>query len=880
MKISESDTKINEKELRQAEELFNKHQLDIYKSTDRMFAILMMCQWIGGIILALLISPVTWAGSTMETHIHVYAALFLGGIITAFPVILALVRPGWVVTRHVIAVGQTLTSALLIHLTGGRIETHFHVFGSLAFLAFYRDWRVLITATIVVAIDHGIRGVIWPQSVYGIITVQEWRFAEHAGWVMFEDIFLFISIRRGINEMKDISVRQSILESTNRIIEQRVEERTAELLNAKNELEDSYRQLREANDKVVESERIKSEFMANISHELRTPLTLTLAPIESFLAGEYGDLSDSHRQTLKIMHNNSTRLLQMVNALLDFSKLEAGKIQVNHEPIQIVQLTGSIYHDFEPLMKHRGLHGSIELPSDENVVKMDRYLYERILFNLMSNAVKFTPSGGKITVVLSLDGDKLKVSVSDTGQGIKESELSNLFRRFYQAEGSSTRRFEGTGLGLALVKEFSNLLGGDVFVKSSVGKGSTFTVELIAPKTKAVGVDLKLKPKASVIQKYVVNSVSSNGNEHVRNNLPRVLIAEDNPELASYISKLLCDFCQVEHARDGEEALEMVDRFSPDLIISDVMMPRCDGFSLCREIKFVKSREIPVVLLTALTHRDSLLKGWEAGADEYLFKPFHPKELVMRIKTLLKNVQLSKQVKQNQLALIQSEKMAAIGQLAAGIAHEINNPLGVILGFSQSVKSRLKPDEPMALPVNHIEREAKRCKELVHNLLVFARTIKPEDREEIDLNENVDSALSLVMARAKMSKITLVKKLGEKLPMVTVNKTQIQQIVINLCNNAIDAMPEGGTLTVRTTLDEKEGFRWLSLEVTDTGIGISDEIRSQIFDPFFTTKDVGKGTGLGLSLVYEIVKKHGGTLHFDTKVGKGTTFICNLPAEK
>jgi len=219
------------------QELFNEHREHIYKSTDRMFAVLMTVQWLAGIVAAYWISPKTWVGAASQTHIHVWAAIFLGGAISAFPIFLAATRPGRSSTRYTIAVGQMLMGALLIHLTGGRIETHFHVFGSLAFLSFYRDWRVLIPATIVVAADHFLRGLFWPQSVYGVLAASEWRWLEHAGWVLFEDTFLLIAIRRSVSEMRDIAERTTESENLNESLEARVAQRTAELAAINSELQ-------------------------------------------------------------------------------------------------------------------------------------------------------------------------------------------------------------------------------------------------------------------------------------------------------------------------------------------------------------------------------------------------------------------------------------------------------------------------------------------------------------------------------------------------------------------------------------------------------------------------------------------------------------------
>ena len=199
-----------------ADAVFREHLQGIYERTDRMFVYLIGAQWFAGILFALVVAPRTWSGADSQIHTHVWAAVILGGLVSLFPAALALLRPGEVLTRHTIAVAQMLMGALLIHLTGGRIETHFHVFGSLAILAFYRDWRVLVPATVVVALDHLLRGIFWPQSVYGVVTASQWRWVEHAAWVVFEDVFLIIACVRGVQQLEEIAVRTAILEEANR----------------------------------------------------------------------------------------------------------------------------------------------------------------------------------------------------------------------------------------------------------------------------------------------------------------------------------------------------------------------------------------------------------------------------------------------------------------------------------------------------------------------------------------------------------------------------------------------------------------------------------------------------------------------------------------
>src|SRR6266404_5253271 len=200
-------------------EIFNEHQELVHRRTDRMFAGLMLVQWVASVAAALWVSPKAWEGTASHTHPHVWAAVFLGGAISSLPIVLALIRPGHITTRYAVGIGQMLMGALLIHLTGGRIETHFHVFGSLAFLSFYRDWRVLIPATVVVAADHFLRGVFWPQSVYGVLAASNWRWLEHAGWVFFENTFLFLAIQQSVRDMWNNAHRMAEIKSLNQGLE-------------------------------------------------------------------------------------------------------------------------------------------------------------------------------------------------------------------------------------------------------------------------------------------------------------------------------------------------------------------------------------------------------------------------------------------------------------------------------------------------------------------------------------------------------------------------------------------------------------------------------------------------------------------------------------
>lgn len=243
-----------------------------------------------------------------------------------------------------------------------------------------------------------------------------------------------------------------------------------------------------------------------------------------------------------------------------------------------------------------------------------------------------------------------------------------------------------------------------------------------------------------------------------------------------------------------------------------------------------------------------------------------------------------REVKRLQEQLIQTEKLSAVGQLAGGVAHEINNPIGVILGFAQLVAKDVKENDPLYMPLKSIEREAIRCKKLVVDLLTFSRMSKSE-KEFVDINDTIEQTLSLVESRAKMKNVKVIREYEKDLPKTVVNKNQIQQVIVNLCNNAMDAMPNGGTITITTkslvvnptTESNKREFLWIG--VSDTGTGMTEEVKKHIFEPFFTTKEVGKGTGLGLSLCYEIIQKHEGSIEVESEVGKGSTFVIKLPVK-
>jgi PAS domain S-box-containing protein len=417
------------------------------------------------------------------------------------------------------------------------------------------------------------------------------------------------------------------------------------------------REIARQREELAQLDKLKTQFFANISHEFRTPLTLMMGPLEDAMAAPE-ELSASNRERLELAHRNSLRLLKLVNTLLDFSRIEAGRIQASYEPTDLALLTAELASVFRSAMERAGIRLVIDCPTLPEMVYVDREMWEKVVLNLLSNAFKFTFEG-EIAVSQRPAGSAVEMSVRDTGTGIPADEIPRLFERFHRVKGARGRSYEGSGIGLAFVQELVKLHGGSVRVESQVDCGSTFTVTIPlglehlpadriggARTLASTGMSsdayvqeaLRWLPEGSAARDDVGVPFLAASSETAARSAPvdeqrsLVLIADDNADMREYVERLLGNQYEVAAVADGESALKSARERRPDLILSDIMMPHLDGFGLLRAVRADQLlKSIPVILLSARAGEESRVEGLDAGADDYLVKPFSARELVARV---------------------------------------------------------------------------------------------------------------------------------------------------------------------------------------------------------------------------------------------------------
>ena len=689
------------------------------------------------------------------------------------------------------------------------------------------------------------------------------------------------------------------------------------------ELDQSRRELEDSNRKLKELDEAKTRFFSNVSHELRTPLTLLISPIQS-LKKEKGHLFDEEmNSTFQIMEGNAFRLLKLVNDLLDLAKLQTGSMNVKREPLRLPEFIRGMALSAQGSAKDKKITLSSSVGEGLQNVVADRDKLEKIILNLVFNAIKFTPAGGRIDLSAVEEGTWLAVNVKDTGIGISKENISRIFDRFFQVDTSAQRKYQGTGLGLSLVKELSEVQGGSVTVESELGKGTNMIVRIPLekteeqppePSTMATSGEApaqspewleKLYRRAELFSGIAPASSSLRPDALGLGKRPKVLVADDEPDMLAFLRSQLEKHYDVLEAVDGNQAVEKARQFMPDLVVMDMMMPEKDGVTACREIKAATATQsIPVVLLTARADEQTKMDSLAAGASDFLTKPFSTTELHVRVKNLIDSYEYQRGLanekkivesanehlketldilKETEGKLVQSEKMAGLGTLAAGIMHEVLNPLN----FAKQASHILKRKKD-SLPENERDKFSEAVLDIEDGLNRVQRIV--EDLRGFTTPQSARKDLVGLSSIIQMSLRFLSHELGDAIAVdnqvppdqeVFVDKNKISQVFINLVKNSADAMKkksfngEKPAIVIRSkTAGEKT-----VVTVWDNGPGIKQEVIHKIFEPFFTTKDVGEGMGLGLSICYRIIKDEGGDISVNSEPGKFTEFNIELPTQ-
>jgi signal transduction histidine kinase len=668
----------------------------------------------------------------------------------------------------------------------------------------------------------------------------------------------------------------------------RTREMEREVLARSQELAEANRGLREANERLAELDAAKTEFFSNVSHEFRTPLTLMLGPLEDALGDAAEPPGPRQRARLELARDNALRMTKLVSTLLDFSRLEAGRMKARFAPVDLARCTADLAAMFRSAAERAGLRLTVDCPPASEPAWVDRELWDRIVPNLLSNALKFTLRG-EIAVRLRETESRFVLEVADTGVGIPAEEIPRMFQRFHRVPSAGGRSNEGSGIGLNLVRELVTLHGGTVSVESTLGGGSTFRVEVPTGRAHLPAHALSEAPVESgrrpEVLAYAAEAAGWAGAETTGTtspdapppapdgSRPRVLVVDDNADLRAYVAGLLSPWCEVELARDGREAIESIEARAPDLVVSDVMMPRLDGFGLVRELRARPSTAaLPVILLSARAGEESAAQGLGVGADDYIVKPFAARELLARVRS---HVELAR----TRRAYVERLEAAnrELDAFSWSVSHDLRAPLRAIDGFASILEEdhadRLDDEGRRCLDV--VRRSAARMRQLIDDLLAFARTARVELRRE---TVDMDAAVRAVAAELRESsgdrRVEL--RIG-RLPPSVGDAALLRQVVLNLLHNAFKYSRGADPAVIEVGSHDADGETIYF--VRDNGVGFDMTYARRLFGVFqrLHGESEFEGTGVGLALVRRIVERHGGRVWGEGVPGEGATFSFALP---
>jgi signal transduction histidine kinase len=664
----------------------------------------------------------------------------------------------------------------------------------------------------------------------------------------------------------------------------------AEIFRRAQQLQAANGQLRAANEELVRRERertllyeklhrldqLKTRFFANVSHELRTPLTLILGPVTRLLAD--GRLPAAPAADLELVQRNARILLKHVNDLLEVAKLEAGQVTPSYAEVDLAALVRQTAANFDSLADERKFAYAVEAPGSAPA-QVDPDRVQRVLTNLLSNAFKFAPPGGTVRCALAVEGDYAVIRVADSGPGVPSHVREAIFERFFQAEDSTRRIFGGTGLGLAIAKEFVELHGGSIAVGDAPGGGALFTVELplaappgttVRPASPAPGspADPALELIGIEAPARPAEASAAPDQDPGRS---RVLVVEDNPDMSRYVCETLAPEFSTRRAGDGRDGLEQALRWRPDLIVTDVMMPRMSGDQLVREIRQKPELAgVPILLLTAKADDDLRVSLLRAGAQDYLMKPFSADELRARVHNLV----VLKQARE-ELARANSELEA----FTYTVSHDLKAPLRGMDGFAQALEEDYgdRLDETGHRYLGSVRAAARRMDQLIDDLLRYSRLERRQGtRGRVPLRPLIEEICGEWGDESRTRGLTLRIELG--VDAVDAEREGLREALANLVGNALKfSRDSGGTIAIRSYRDDAT----VVLAVTDDGIGFDMKYHDRIFGIFerLHRQEEYPGTGVGLAIVRKVAERHRGRAWAESEPGRGSTFYLALPAD-
>lgn len=665
-------------------------------------------------------------------------------------------------------------------------------------------------------------------------------------------------------------------------------------------LKEIERDLRQATVRAEQAACAKSAFLATVSHELRTPLTLILSPLLAALEGSYGTLPAPATRALRGCELNARRLLGHVDELLEFSRAEAGAAARPPAWVDVLELARSLVNEAEETARQKGIDLALRAPGGGLAVRVDPDGLAKALSNLLGNALKFTPLGGEVRVALSRRDGGVEVVVRDTGIGIPAALHQAIFEPFQQADGSSTRRYGGVGLGLALVRRFVAGCDGSIQLESSPGQGACFRMWVPGPTRETPPSEADL-PRARRVPEALPQALAEPGPEPEGATpvagRPPVLLAEDDPDLRAHLVELLAGEFAVTATGDGAAALERARREDYAVIVTDLMMPVLDGLGLVRELAAdPRTRAVPVLVLTARAAEDELVGAMDLGAQDFLTKPFRPSELRARVRAAARLHALNRELRIAQARLQEAQRLESLGVMAGGIAHNFHNMLAIIQGQVELVGDQLPEDSPAHIDLQVVEQVVQRAEHEVSGILTYAGRA-PERCETLRVEDEV-RAITHLLAPSMPASVTLELEFDAPPPHLRADRRHLGQLVHQLVTNAAEASTaRGGVVSLRVAsadvaqvagdrlvVDEggprdpdaaPAAGRYLDLTVVDRGCGMDDATRARVFDPFFTTHFPGRG--MGLPTVLGIVRAVRGHLAMESTPGEGTRVSVYLP---